>query len=222
MGDRDRRGGVEGVVAPRHRQSQIVDIGRAAGRALANEHGEAGDAGAGLDVEQADVGLRVLAIGEDPPVLDLADQLLHRRMVEAHHGEAVERQVLDEGQKGVLDRVEGLEMVEVLGVDVGDDRHVRRQLEEGAVALVGLDHHPVAAAEPGVGAVGVDDAAVDHGRVEPGRLEQRRHQRGGGRLAVGAGDRDACLSRISSASISARRTTGMRFARAARARGCRA
>ena len=67
------------------------------------------------------------------------------------------------------------------------------QLEERAVALVGLDHHPVPGPEPRVGAVGVDDAAVDHRRVESGRLEQRRHQRGGRRLAVSAGDRDALL-----------------------------
>ena len=191
MGDRDRRGGVERVVAAGHRQREIVDIGRPAGRPVADQHGEAGDAAGQVDVEQPDVGLRVLAIGEDAPVLDPADQLLHRRMVEAHHGEAVERQVLDQRQKGVLDRVEGLEMVEMLGIDVGDDGDVGRQLEEGAVALVGLDHHPVARAEPGVGAIGVDDAAVDDGRIEAGGVEQRRHQRGRRRLAVRAGDGDA-------------------------------
>ena len=114
-------------------------------------------------------------------------------MIEAHHREAVERQVFDEGQKGVLDRVEGLEVVEMLGIDVGDDRDVGGQLQERAVALVGLDHHPVAGAEPGIGAIGVDDAAIDHGRIEPGGVEQRRDQRGRRGLAVGAGDRDALL-----------------------------
>ena len=146
MGDGDRRGGVEGVVAAGHRQREIVDVGRLAGRALADQHREARDAAVQLDVEEADVGLRVLAVGEHAPVLDAADQLLHRRMVEAHHGEAVERQILDQREEGLLDRVEGLEVVEVLGVDVGDDGDVGRQLQERAVALVGLDHHPVAAA----------------------------------------------------------------------------
>ena len=84
-------------------------------------------------------------------------------------------------------------MIEMLGIDVGHDRDVGGQLQERAVALVGLDHHPVAAAEPRIGAVGVDDAAVDDGRVEPGGVEQGRHQRGRRRLAVGAGDRDALL-----------------------------
>ena len=47
--------------------------------------------------------------------------------------------------------------------------------------------------EPGVGAIGVDDAAVDHGRVEPGGFEQGRDHRGRRGLAVRAGDRDRPL-----------------------------
>ena len=38
---------------------------------------------------------------------DAADQRLHHRMIGAHHGEAVERHVLDEGAEGVLHGVEG-------------------------------------------------------------------------------------------------------------------
>ncbi len=68
-----------------------------------------------------------------------------------------------------------------------------RQADEAAVGLVGLDHHPVALARAGVGAIGVDDAAVDHGRVELGGIEQGCDQRGRGGLAVGAGDRDRPL-----------------------------
>ena len=146
-----------------------------------------------IDVQEAHVGLRILAVGEDPPILDAPDKLLHGRMIVAHDGEPVKRQVLDQRQKGVLDRVEGLEVVEVLGIDVGDDDDVGRKLEKRAVAFVGLDHHPVPGPEPRVGAIGVDDAAVDDRRVESGRLEQRRHERGGRRLAVSAGDRDALL-----------------------------
>jgi hypothetical protein len=73
------------------------------------------------------------------------------------------------------------------------DRHVRRELQEGPVRFVGLHHHPVALAHAGVGAVGVDDAAVDHRRVEAAGVEKGRDQRGGGGLAVGAGDGDAGL-----------------------------
>ena len=146
-----------------------------------------------VEIDEPHVGLRILAIGDDAAVLDAADQLLHHRVVGAHHREAVERHVLDEAAERLLHRVEGLEVVEMLGIDIGDDGDVGRQLEEGAVGLVGLDHHPVAGAEPRIGAVGLDDAAVDDGRIEIAGVEQRGDQRGGRGLAVGAGDRDAAL-----------------------------
>jgi len=95
--------------------------------------------------------------------------------------------------EGVLHGVERLEVVEMLGVDIGDDRDVGRQLQERAIALVGFHHHPVAGAKPRVGAIGVDDAAVDHGGIEPAGVEQRRNHRGRGGLAVRAGNGDAAL-----------------------------
>ena len=78
---------------------------------------------------------------------------LHLGMIDAEHRGAIERHVLDELDEGVLDRVEAAVMVEMLGIDVGDDRDRAVEPQEAAVALVGLDHHPVAVAEPGVGAV---------------------------------------------------------------------
>ena len=169
-----------------------MKVARPVARSRINDR-KPGEPAGQVDVEKARVGLRILAVGQNPPVLDPPDQLLHRGMIEAHDGEAVKRQILDQGEKGLLDRVEGLEVVEVLGIDVGDDRDVGRQLEEGAVAFVGLDHHPVAGAEPRIGPVGVDDAAVDDRRIKPGGVEQRRHQRRRCRLAMRAGDRHALL-----------------------------
>ena len=58
--------------------------------------------------------------------------------------DAVERHVLDELDERLLDRVEAAIMVEMLGIDVGDDRDRAVEPQEAAVALVGLDHHPVA------------------------------------------------------------------------------
>ncbi len=144
-----------------------------------------------VEIGKPHVGLRIAAVSENAAVFQFADQRLHHRMIGAHHGKTVERNILDEGAEGVLHRLEGVEMVEMLGVDIGDDDDVGRQLDEGAVGFIGLHHHPVAGAEAGIGAVGVDNAAVDHGRVEAAGVEQRRHQRGGGGLAVGAGDGDA-------------------------------
>ena len=59
---------------------------------------------------------------------------------------AVEGHVLDELDEGVLDPLEAAIMLEMLGIDVGDDRDRAVEAEEAAVALVGLDHHPVALA----------------------------------------------------------------------------
>ena len=60
-----------------------------------------------VEIDQPHVGLRVLAVGDDAAVLDAADQRLHHRMVGAHHREAVERHVLDEGAERLLHRLEG-------------------------------------------------------------------------------------------------------------------
>ena len=144
-------------------------------------------------VDQPHVGLRIFAVGDDATVLDAADQRLHDGMIGAHHRKSVERHVLDEGAERVLHGVEGLEVVEMLGIDIGDDGDVGRQLQEGAVGFVGLDHHPFAGAEPRIGAIGVDDAAIDHGGIEAAGVEQRRDHRCRRGLAVGAGDGDAAF-----------------------------
>ena len=148
------------------------------------------------------------------------DHRLHHRMVDAQHREAVERDVVDEVLVGAVHRLDRAVMVEMLRVHVGDDGDDRRQLHEGAVGFVRLHHHPVAGAEPRIGAVIVDDAAVDDGRVEA-----RRRRSAPPTIEVvvvlpwvppTATDH---LRRISSASISARRTTGSSLARAATTSG---
>ena len=154
--------------------------------AVAEHDGEARLAVGVVEIGQAHVGLQVLAIGDDAAISDLSDQPLHHRMVHAHHREAVERHVLDESAKRLLHRVEGLEVIEMLRVDIGDDGDIGRQLQEGAVGLVGLDHHPVAGAEPGIGAVGVDDAAIDDRRIEAAGIDQGGDQRRRRGLAMGA------------------------------------
>ena len=57
-------------------------------------------------------------------------------------------------------------MVEMLGVDVRHDGDIGGQLEERAVRLVRLHHHPVAGAKSRIRAERIDDTAVDHGRIE--------------------------------------------------------
>ena len=146
-----------------------------------------------IEVEQAHVRLRILAVGDDAAVGDLTDQHLHHRVVGTHYGEAIEWHILNEGAESLLHRLEILEMVEVLGIDIGDDGHVGGQLQERAVGFVRLDHHPVTGAKARIRPVGVDDAAVDNGRIESARIDQRGDKGGRGRLPMRAGDCDAAL-----------------------------
>src|SRR5271167_2881977 len=70
-------------------------------------------------------------------------------MIDAQRSEAIEWNVADKGLKGLAQYVEAAIEIEMLGIDVGDDRDRRRQSCKGAVALVGLDHHPIARSQSG-------------------------------------------------------------------------
>ena len=144
MRHRHRGGGVERVVAAGHRQCQVFDGVRGGATAVAEQHREARCTVVMIEIDETHVGLRIFAVSEDATVFQPADQRLHHRMIGAHHRKAIERNVLDEGTEGILHRLEGMEMVEMLGVDIGDDGDVGRKLEEGAVGFVGLHHHPIA------------------------------------------------------------------------------
>ena len=108
------------------------------------------------------------------------------RVVGAHHLRAGDlREVAVESG---LDRLDRAVVVEVVGLDVREDRAVQRQLQVRAVALVGLDDEPFAAGPLRAGSHVGDIAADDEARPPP-RLgqDQHEHRRRGG-LAVGAGD----------------------------------
>ena len=102
-----------------------------------------------VEIGQSHIGLRVLAVSKDAAVLEFADHGLHDRMIGAHHCETVERHILDEGTECILHGVKSLEVVEMLGVDVCNDRDVGWKLQKGAIGFVGLHHHPVASPEAG-------------------------------------------------------------------------
>ena len=187
--DGDRGQGVLHVVHAQHRQPHALHGAVALLHVAGDDDVEGGPQRVARDVDRPHLGLRAEPVGHDAAVLDAPDQALHLRVVDAERGDAVERNVLDEGAVGPAHRVEVAVELHVLAVDVGDDGGDGRQLDEAAVGLVGLDHHPVARAEPRVGAVGIDDAAVDDRRVQPGAVEHGGDDRGRGRLAVGAGDR---------------------------------
>ncbi len=97
------------------------------------------------------------------------------------------RQVLVECLLDALDRAV---VVEVVDIDIGEDRAVQRQLEMGAVALVGFDDEPIATG-PLCSGTHVGDVATDHETRAQICFGQNQHQHRRGRgLAVCSGDGD--------------------------------
>ena len=175
-----------------------------------------------LDRLGAHHGVRAGAVGEHR-LGDQRQDLAHVRIVGAQHRGAVERQVLQELRERLLElREVVLVGIHVVGVDVGDHRDHRLQVQERGVGLVGLDDDEVAGAEARVGAGGVEAPADDEGRVEPASASTLATRLVVVVLPWVPAIATPCLRRISSASISARGTTGMRaLARRRRPRGCR-
>ena len=193
-GERGER--VQRVVVAEQREREVLELARAALDRGA-EIGVEGDAVMiRPEIAQPDIGIARHAICERSATIggaaELGKKLAHNRVVDAGNSETIERDRLDELLEGLVQRRKRRPIVHMLGVDIGHHPDLSRQLEKGAVKLVGLDHHPVALADPGIGAPGIDDAAGDHRRVEVGALEQIGDQRGRRGLAVRAGDRHGC------------------------------
>src|SRR6516164_10109913 len=79
--DRNRRGGIESIVAARHRQRDVLDFVRGATGSFTEQHREQGRSAGMRYVDKAHVGLRVLAVGDDAVILDAAYQILHNGMI---------------------------------------------------------------------------------------------------------------------------------------------
>ena len=98
---------------------------------------------------------------------------------------------LQEAVEGLLDGAQRSVVVEVIGFDVRDDRQVGGQLDEGAVALVGLDDEQLAVVPDRTAADLVELAPDDERRLESGLHEREREHRRGRGLAVRTGHGDA-------------------------------
>ena len=113
------------------------------------------------------------------------------RIVDAGGDRAVEGHLVHESEKGVLDIFHVAVAVHVFAVEIGNDGENGRELEERAVAFVGLGHKVLRGAETGVGTHGVDPSTHDHCGVEPAGAEDAGHHGSGRRFAMHAGDGDA-------------------------------
>ena len=145
------------------------------------------------DVGRTDARVGGHPVGHDR-LGDRRQDLAHVRIVDAEHRDAVERQSLREIDERPLQALEVVAVrLHVIGVDVGDHRHRRREVEKRRVGFVGLGDEEVALAEPRVRIRRQEAPADDERRIETAFGQHRRDEARGRRLAVRAGDRDALL-----------------------------
>ena len=178
------------VVAPRHGQAHAFDPAIFL-PAATHDHVEAIPARIGPDVDAADIRLEIEAVRHD---IAIAHQTAHRLnfgMIDAQDRRAIEGDIVDELHEGGLHPVEIAIMVEMFGIDIGDDRDRPVEAQEAAIALVGLHHHPVAIAHSRVRSVLFDDAAVDDGGIDIAAIEQCGDHAGGRCLAMRPRHRDS-------------------------------
>ncbi len=184
-GDGDGGQGVEHVVVAGHVHRYLERL------AVAAQHGEVGLHALLAHVDGADVGLFAEAVG-DGRALDLRQDLAHHRVVQAHHGQAVERQVVQELDEGLLQLVEvAFVGRHVVGIDVCDHGNHRLQVQEAGIAFVSFGNQVTAGAQLRVGAGSGQATTDDKGRVQATGSEHRGQQAGSGGLAVGTGNRHA-------------------------------
>jgi hypothetical protein len=121
------------------------------------------------------------------------NQRRRHRIVGRHHERA--RDCVGELAERANEPVEVAVMIEVIGFDVRHERRFGREVQERAVALVGLDDEPLAIAVRGVGADFVDLAADDEARMPAGPPQDQREHRRARRLPVRSRDRDGSPGR---------------------------
>ena len=95
------------------------------------------------------------------------------------------------GEKGGVDAIAGLVVVEMILVHVCDDVDDRQEAQKRAVRFVSFGYQIFAMAEMRVGSVGIEPPADDHGRIKPGGIKNGSGQRRGGGFAVRARNGDA-------------------------------
>ncbi len=84
-------------------------------------------------------------------------------------------------------------MVHMLGINVGDNGNRCWQANKRAVALVRLNHHPVAFTHPRVGPISVDNPAINYRRVNSTAIQKCGNHRRRRRFSVRSRHRDIRL-----------------------------
>ena len=180
----ERAGGVDGVVATGDAEGRPVRGALVVDR---ERHGTVG-----LDGVHADRGIRGLAEADDPLVREACGDARGAGVVGGDDDEFA--RPVAEVDEGLLERVARAVVVEVVGVDVRDERDRGVVEQERPVRLVGLDDEELALTGCRADAELLDDAAVHEARVLA-ELEQAGDDHAGRRgLAVRAGDGHEALA----------------------------
>ena len=94
--DRHRRQRILHVVSAEHRQPERPQLARTVARAIGDRDVEGRAQLVRHHAVGAHIGLRREPVGDDATIRQAWDHLLHRRMVDAQHREAIERHIGDE------------------------------------------------------------------------------------------------------------------------------
>ncbi len=120
-----------------------------------------------------------------PPSLDASDVLV----IDTQHRQTVERQVVEEVEKALLEELEITAVSrQVIVVDVGNDSNERLQTRERCVAFIGFRYQVTARAETRVTASALQKAADDESWIFTPLRQDAGHQARGRGLAVSARD----------------------------------
>ncbi len=141
----------------------------------------------GDDVRDAHIGARRLAEGDHVRVREPGADTERTGVVAGDHHRLGRR--VGEPDEGVVERLLRAEVVEMVGVDVGDQCDRRVVEQEGAVGLIRLDHEQLTGAGGAGQAELLDHPAVDEVRVGSELPQGGDDHAGRGGLAVGAGHR---------------------------------
>src|SRR5690606_6923131 len=81
-------------------------------------------------IRKANISLRVLTIGDNLAVFDLANQGLNFRMVKAHDAETIEGNILNELTEGCAHGIKITVVIKMLRVDIGHHSDIGWQFQE--------------------------------------------------------------------------------------------
>lgn len=139
-------------------------------------------------IEEKKLGMRIGEIGDDEEVLDKDKKRMKLRVIEENKEEEVKGKIIKEMEERREKGVEIEVMVEMIRVDIGEERDIGREFKESEVDLIGIKKNKVKIENERIGEIGVDDEEIDEGRVEMKGIEKRRKKGGCSSIEVGEED----------------------------------